>query len=90
MSWDKSLPLEPVFALDTLRNRVNTILKSNQNRNNTQEGGLPNMGLTSVVLLGGHGGDFRGPHEHDAGAALLGSSDHCPQIEEQNQAAVSA
>ena len=48
------------------------------------------MGLTSVVLLGGHGGDFRGPHEHDAGAALLGSSDHCPQIEEQNQAAVSA
>ena len=38
MSWDKSLPLGPVFALDTLRNRVNTILKNNQNRNNTQEG----------------------------------------------------
>ena len=38
MSWDKNLPLEPVFALDTLRNRVNTILKSNQKRTNTQEG----------------------------------------------------
>ena len=38
MSWDKNPPLEPVFALDTLRNRVNTILKSNQKRNNTQEG----------------------------------------------------
>ena len=38
MSWDKNLPLEPVFALDTLRNRVNTILKSNQKRNNTQKG----------------------------------------------------
>mgnify|MGYP004175569345 CR=1 FL=1 len=37
MSWDKNLPLEPVFALDTLRNRVNTTLKNNQNRNNTQE-----------------------------------------------------
>ena len=43
MSWDKNLPLEPVFALDTLRNRVNTILKSNQNRNNTQEGDYPNL-----------------------------------------------
>jgi hypothetical protein len=38
MSWDKNPPLEPVFALDTLRNRVNTILKSNQKRTNTQEG----------------------------------------------------
>jgi len=38
MSWDKSLPLGPVFALDTLRNRVSTILKNNQNRNNTQQG----------------------------------------------------
>jgi len=38
MSWDKSLLLGPVFALDTLRNRVNTTLKSNQNCNNTQEG----------------------------------------------------
>ena len=38
MSWDKSLLLGPVFALDTLRNRVNTILKNNQNRNNTQQG----------------------------------------------------
>ena len=38
MSWDKNPPLEPVFALDTLRNRVNIILKSNQKRTNTQEG----------------------------------------------------
>ena len=38
MSWDKNLPLETVFALDTLRNRVNTILRSNQKRTNTQEG----------------------------------------------------
>ena len=38
MSWDKSLLLGPVFALDTLRNRVNTTLKNNQNRNNTQQG----------------------------------------------------
>ena len=43
MSWDKNLPLEPVFALDTLRNRVNTILKSNQNHNNTQEGDYREM-----------------------------------------------
>ena len=45
MSWDKNLPLEPVFALDTLRNRVNTILKSNQNRTNTQEGDYLNFNL---------------------------------------------
>ncbi len=48
MSWDKSLPLEPVFALDTLRNRVNTILKSNQNRNNTQEGDYPIFGINQI------------------------------------------
>ena len=41
MSWDKSLLLGPVFALDTLRNRVNTTLKNNQNRNNTQQGDYP-------------------------------------------------
>lgn len=51
MSWDKNLPLEPVFALDTLRNRVNTILKSNQNRNNTQEGDYPNSGLKKSVSV---------------------------------------
>jgi hypothetical protein len=53
MSWDKNPPLEPVFALDTLRNRVNTILKSNQKRNNTQEGDyqLQAVSPLSVVPL---------------------------------------
>ena len=45
MSGDKSLPLGPVFALDTLRNRVNTTIKINQNRNNTQQGDYPIIGL---------------------------------------------
>ena len=49
MSWDKSLTLEPVFALDTLRNRVNTTLKNNQNPNNTQQGDYPKMWAAPIL-----------------------------------------
>ena len=51
MSWDKNPPLETVFALDTLRNRVNTILKSNQKRNNTQEGDYLLLGWVDNQII---------------------------------------